>query len=261
MKLIKLATVVALIATTFAASAKQPTPAEVKKAIPDVEVVYSVKPTPVKGIFEVLSDRNVLYVTEDLRYVFSGHMLDVRHKLSLTDAPMQELQQLEIERSLKEAQNMKGTLKEELQANQKNFIPEVKGNGSKVLYMVTDIRCTFCKRMEGTLEQLTDVTIYRIPVAFLGPESLEKANTAWCSKDRLSAWKQGAQGQAIPAAATCQAPIQSNTALVKKWKVTGTPTLFLADGERWNRGYLALDETKLFMEKGASALMDSLSKK
>ena len=117
--------------------------------------------------------------------------------------------------------------------------------------MVSDIRCGFCRAMEKNLEQMTDITIYRIPVAFLGAESMRLANAAWCAQDRLTAWKDISDKKAIVnKEVACNTPIKDNNDLMDNWKVKATPTLFRADGQRWAQGLLSVEFTKMFLEKG-----------
>ncbi len=247
----KLALVAAAVLMATGAFAKPPTLDAVKKALPEVKNIESVNPTPVKGIYEVIGEANVLYVTEDLTHVFAGEILDVKTKTSLTAAVVKKLQARDIERQARFAESMRDTIKTALVAKQKNFLKEVKGNGKDVLYMVTDIRCGFCRAMEKNLEQMTDITIYRIPVAFLGPESMRLGNAAWCAQDRLAAWKDISEKKAIVnKEVASNTPIKDNNDLMDSWKIKATPTLFRADGQRWAQGLLSVEFTKMFLEKG-----------
>ena len=247
----KLAVLVAATLMAASAFAKPPTLAEVKKALPEMPGIESVTATPIKGIYEVIGEANVLYVTEDLSYIFSGHILDVKTKSSLTEPVVKKMQTRDIERSARAAESMKDTIKAALPANQKNFLKEVKGNGKDVIYMVTDIRCGFCRAMEKNFEQMTDITIYRIPVAFLGAESVRLGNAAWCAKDRLAAWKDISEKKAaVTKEVECITPIKENSELMDAWKVRGTPTFFRADGQRWAQGLMSPELTKVFLDKG-----------
>lgn len=233
------------------AFAKAPSLEAVKKALPEMPGIESVTATPIKGIYEVVGEANVLYVSEDLAYIFSGHILDVKNKTSLTDPVVKKMQGRDIERQARVAESMKDTIKTALVANQKNFIKEVKGNGKDTIYMVTDIRCSFCRAMEKNFDQMTDITIYRIPVALLGAESVRLGNAAWCAQDRLNAWKDIADKKIVVAKeAACITPLKENSELTDVWKVRGTPTFFRTDGQRWAQGLMTPEITKIFIEKG-----------
>lgn len=247
----KLAVLAAAALMATSAFAKPPSLEEVKKALPEMPGIESVTATPIKGIYEVIGEANVLYVSEDLSYIFSGHILDVKKKTSLTEPVVKKMQARDIERQARLAESMKDTIKTTLVANQKNFLKEVKGNGKDIIYMVTDIRCGFCRAMEKNFEQMTDITIYRIPVAFLGAESVRLGNAAWCAQDRVNAWKDITEKKVIVAKeAACITPLKENSEMTDSWKVRGTPTFFRADGQRWAQGLLSPELTKLFIDKG-----------
>lgn len=247
----KLAVFIVATAMAACAFAKPPTLAEVKKALPEMPGIESVTSTPIKGIYEVIGEANVLYVSEDLSYIFSGHILDVKTKSSLTDPIVKKMQARDVERQAVAAGNMKDTIKAALVANQKNFLKEIKGTGKDVVYMVTDIRCGFCSAMEKNFEKMTDITIYRIPVAFLGAESVRLGNAAWCAKDRLAAWKDISEKKAmVNKEGDCLTPLKENSELMDTWKIRGTPTFFRADGQRWVQGLMTPELAKIFIDKG-----------
>lgn len=243
------------------AYAQLPSLANVQKALPEMTGIESVKATPIQGIYEVVSASNVVYVTEDLKYIFSGHILDTEKKTSITEPAIKLLQERDVERQAKAAVAMRDSIKTMLVANQDNFIKEVKGTGKDILYMVTDAECGFCKAMDKNLEQLTDITIYRIPVAFLGPKSEQIANAALCAKDRLETWKNlTTKKVSIDKDAACASPLEANGALMASWKVRSTPTLFRADGERWSEGLISAEITKIFLAQGAYAAAQAKGK-
>ena len=68
----------------------------------------------------------------------------------------------------------------------------------------------------------------------LGPDSIEKSKAIWCSKDKIKAWDdQLVKGIAPTAAGTCDtSAIDKTLAFGKQKNITGTPTMFFADGQR-----------------------------
>jgi thiol:disulfide interchange protein DsbC len=81
---------------------------------------------------------------------------------------------------------------------------------------------------------LNDVTIYVFLYPVLGADSLEKSKSIWCSKDKIKAWDdQLVKGIAPTAATTCDtSTIDKTVAYGKQKNISGTPTLFFADGQR-----------------------------
>ena len=71
------------------------------------------------------------------------------------------------------------------------------------------------------------------------PDNADHSRAVWCSKDRAKAWLDLAAGDKpkVPAAgATCANPVDKVLELGRSLRVTGTPTLFFANGERAGGG-------------------------
>ncbi|WP_181146939.1 DsbC family protein [Burkholderia multivorans] len=112
-------------------------------------------------------------------------------------------------------------------------IKTVRGNGKRVLYVFSDPDCSYCKKLEHTLRQVENVTIYTFlyPLEGLHPQATEHARGIWCSNDRSAAWQSWMLGNVQPAANDqCSAPIAQNRALGLALGLRGTPTLFNAGG-------------------------------
>lgn len=112
-------------------------------------------------------------------------------------------------------------------------IKTVRGNGKRVLYVFSDPDCSYCKKLEHTLRQVENVTIYTFlyPLEGLHPQAAERARGIWCSNDRSAAWQAWMSGNVQPAAnGQCAAPIAQNRTLGLALGLRGTPTLFNADG-------------------------------
>jgi thiol:disulfide interchange protein DsbC len=108
----------------------------------------------------------------------------------------------------------------------------VRGNGSRPVYIFSDPACGFCRRLEGELARLDDVTVYTFVVPFLGDELPSRI---LCAADREAAWAdfmRSGEARRLPAAAGCAHPLERNRALARQLNVAGTPTLVFADGRR-----------------------------
>ncbi|HET9663353.1 MAG TPA: DsbC family protein, partial [Burkholderiales bacterium] len=89
--------------------------------------------------------------------------------------------------------------------------------------------------------------IYFFLYPVLGQDSYDKAKAVWCSKDRAKAWDDLMLKGNQPKAANCDTPIEKIIAFGRRKGITGTPTLFLADGERV-RGAVPLDQLKKLVD-------------
>jgi len=111
----------------------------------------------------------------------------------------------------------------------------VRGNGKRVIATFEDPNCGYCKRLAKEMQNLKDATIYTFLYPILSPDSTEKSKNIWCAKDRAGAWNDWMIAGKAPAAAAAgcdTGTVDKNVALGHKLKISGTPTIFTADGNR-----------------------------
>ena len=99
-----------------------------------------------------------------------------------------------------------------------------------------DPNCGYCKRFRKTLADTKDITIYTFMYPILSDDSRAKVKNVACSADKAKTWDDWMINGKAPAVATesCNptAQIEKVLELGRKFKVTGTPTLFFTDGSR-----------------------------
>jgi thiol:disulfide interchange protein DsbC len=189
--------------------------------------VESVAKIGMPGIYEVVAQGKIFYVDEKVTYVFRGVMFD---------AKATELRNLTAEReSLLAAQT--------LSKSRDLAIKRVRGNGKRVLYTFEDPNCGYCKKLQGELMKLNNVTIYTFLLPIVSPpDSVEKSKAVWCSKDRGKAWDELMSNGTVPGGTkTCDTPIEKSIQLAQRFGVRGTPAIYLADGQQIG-GYLPFDK-------------------
>ncbi|MES2911255.1 MAG: DsbC family protein, partial [Pseudomonadota bacterium] len=109
----------------------------------------------------------------------------------------------------------------------------VRGNGKRKLVVFEDPNCGYCKRFERDLQKVTDVTIHMFLYPILGADSTDKSKNIWCAKDRAKVWQDlMVRDQPVPKATCDTTALERNIEFGRKYKITGTPTLFFADGSR-----------------------------
>lgn len=173
--------------------------------------------TPVAGVFEVVMGSNMAYVDQSGRYFFFGRLFDMQKQQDLTASKLEEASKIDLS-----------------QLPIADAIKTVKGDGSRILYVFSDPDCPFCKQLEKSLVDLTDVTIYTFlfPIESLHPQAKAKAVNVWCSKDRGKAWADLMLKGVAPATAGCVNPVDRNVALAERFGISGTPTLISGDGRK-----------------------------
>jgi thiol:disulfide interchange protein DsbC len=216
-----------LMLASFSAQAGEK---EVRKSLqakfPGMEI-SAVTKTPYGGLYEVVADGQVAYMTSDGKYLVLGNVIDLANKRNLTaerNAKLMEVKwsELPLDKSIK----------------------EVKGDGSRKLAIFSDADCPYCRKLAPELEKLTNVTIYTFlyPVAMLHPDAVPTSKKIWCESDRLKAWKgYMLKGEKPKSKGDCPTPVDEIAALGAKLKVGGTPTMILENGQRIP-GYIPADK-------------------
>lgn len=179
--------------------------------------VDSVTKTPYSGLFEVRIGSDIVYTDEKAQYLFVGRVLDAKTYQDYTKARVDEISKIKFS-DLPLASAMK----------------TVKGNGKRVIAVFEDPNCGYCKRFEQTLQGMDNVTVYTFLYNILSEDSVVKSKNIWCSADRVKAWDDWMLNNKAAAAApaNCTTPHEKVFELGRKLKITGTPTIFFADGTR-----------------------------
>jgi len=177
--------------------------------------IDEVSPTPIAGLYEVRSGRNVFYSDADgSHFLLGGHLIDAVAKKDLTKARMEELNRIDWS----------------ILPLDKAIVSGDK-NAKLKLAIFTDPECPYCKQFEKELAKLQGVKVY----SFLFPLSFHKhakrwSTAIWCSKNRHKTLVDVMVNNADPEAGACANPIDEIIALGKKLGITGTPTLIAGDG-------------------------------
>ena len=110
---------------------------------------------------------------------------------------------------------------------------KVKGKGTRKLAYFGDPNCGYCKKFEQDLTKIDDVTIYVFLYPVLGQDSVDKAKSVWCSKNRVKVWDDLLVNGIAPAGpGSCDTPIDKILAFGRSKNISGTPTMFFVDGTR-----------------------------
>jgi thiol:disulfide interchange protein DsbC len=188
-----------------------------KERMPQIQPIDEVKRTPMPGLFEIRVDGNEIYYTDATgNFLMQGQLIDTRTQRNLTDERLQKITSIEF-KSLPI----------------KDAITTVRGNGERKLAVFADPNCGYCKRFERDLAKLDNITVYLFLYPILGKDSQDKSKAIWCAKDQVKSWQDWMLHDQTPAAATCDtAALKRNLDFGQKYKISGTPTSFFADGTR-----------------------------
>ena len=192
--------------------------------------VRSVSPAPVSGLYEVLVGNDVFYTDSSGKYLIQGEIIELATGKNITEQRQADLNRIKWADLLPA-----------------NAIKTVRGNGSRQLAVFSDPNCGYCKRLEKSLQQLDNVTVYTYLLPILGPDSLQKSKQIWCSADPYKTYMDWMISGSTPSGKSdCATPLDKNMAFAKSYGVTGTPTLFFADGSRFPGAVQITDIEKKF---------------
>jgi len=205
-----------LAAITFAAGMAYAGEAEIRKSAASIGLnADEVRKIDPLGMYEVRIGDDVWYADDKGNYMIHGDIIDVKAKANLTEARRNKLSQIKF-----------SDLPLEL------AVKTVRGNGKRVFATFEDPNCGYCKKLAKDMVSMNDFTMYTFLLPILSADSGEKSKAIWCAADRSKAWSDWMVNGAAPAAANCATPTDKVLALAQKYKIHGTPTIFLANGER-----------------------------
>jgi thiol:disulfide interchange protein DsbC len=184
--------------------------------LPQLERIDDVSRAPINGLYEVRIGSDIYYTDAEGNYLIEGQIIDTRQKRNLTQEKIDKLLAIPFD-----------------QLPLRDAFTVVRGNGKRKLAVFEDPNCGYCKRFERDLQKIDNVTVHFFLLPILGKDSVDKAGHIWCAKDRLKAWQDWMVNNQTPPAASCDtAAIGRNVEFSRKNRISGTPTLFLADGTR-----------------------------
>ena len=219
-----------ILSSSAQAQADQQIKTEIQKKLGTNAKVRSVTPAPVSGLYEVLVGNDIFYTDANAKYLIQGEIIELASGKNITEQRQADLNRI------------KWT-----DLNQANAFKTVRGNGTRQLAIFSDPNCGYCKRLEKSLQQLDNVTIYTYLIPILSADSIQKAKQIWCSTDPNKTYMDWMINGVAPSGKTdCSNPLDKNLTFAKTYGITGTPTLFFTDGSRFPGAVQVTDIEKKF---------------
>lgn len=202
--------------------------------LPGMPKIDEIRRTPMNGLFEVRMGNEIVYTDADGSHLIQGQLVDTRSRRDLTQERLDKLNAIAFDSlPLKDAFTI------------------VRGNGKRKLAVFEDPNCGYCKRFERDLINVNDITVYLFLMPILGADSTEQSRNVWCSKDKAKAWTDlmTADKPAAPSSPGCDtSALTRNVEFGRKMRITGTPTLVFANGNRVPGAISAAQVEKLLAE-------------
>ncbi len=211
-------------ATVHADAASEAKVREAVKALVPSAQIDSVTPSKLSGFHEVVLSGQVLYISNDGKYLVQGMVYDIATKRDLTEERKSAIRQAALA----------GVPKSRM-------ISFPAKNEKHRVIVFTDIDCGYCRKLHQQIAEYNNLGITLDYLFFprSGPNtpSFEKAITVMCSADRNKAFTEAKNGVELEKK-TCDNQLDADFALGQKAGVTGTPMIVAADGSQIG-GYLA----------------------
>lgn len=231
-----------IILMLFTASliwAQQPSVLEnLKKILPQGLNINFYEKSEIENFYVVnVANNQILYVSNDFKYVFAGDVISLDNG---APSSLNELYQAKLVKQVMSLLEDTRTI---------NFKAE---NEKHLIKVFTDISCGYCRLLHSQIDDYLALGIsieyYGFPRDGLETQVFEDMQSAWCSDDpKLSITKLKA-GNTVEEK-TCQNPIQMHYEYGQLLGITGTPSIFLSNGQKLS-GYIPASELIKIIEDG-----------
>jgi len=200
-------------------------------------IVDHVGPAALPGFQEAIVAGQVVYITDDGRYLMQGSLYDIAARRDMGEASLSKLRQ---------------KLLAAVPASQRIvFAP---ANPVHTVTIFTDVECGYCRKLHGEIadynKQGIAVEYLAFPRMGLGSEDFKTMVGVWCAPDRRRALTDAKLDRRITAG-TCKNPVTAHYDLGQRVGVTGTPAIFAANGTLMG-GYLPPAQLREKLDKLAA---------
>lgn len=200
--------------------------------------IESVKQLDNTGLYEAVINGEVIYFSEDARYVFQGDVVSLETRQNVTETKRVSLRKVALSG-----------------LNEKDLIIYEPKKTLHTLTVFTDIDCGYCRKLHQQMKDYNDMGIriryMAFPRAGIDSDAYNKAADVWCAKDRQQAMTDAKAGKDVNAK-SCENPVKDHYEMGRRLGVTGTPALFLETGEMLP-GYVPPTRLKQILDERALA--------
>ena len=184
--------------------------------------ISSIKPSPMSGLVEVLTDQGLFYASADGNFLLHGKMYKLDENVSnLTE---ESLAQVRVDGMVKFSDAM---------------IVYPAKNEKHVVTVFTDITCGYCRKMHKQMSAYNDkgITVRYLAYPRAGvkdqtgnySQGFKDLRSIWCHEDPKTALTKAKAGSSVPAR-ICDMPIEDEFDFGRQVGVSGTPAIMLENG-------------------------------
>ncbi|HVJ36705.1 MAG TPA: DsbC family protein [Stenotrophomonas sp.] len=235
--------------TAAAKPTAAPAPAGVEQRVraalaqldPDFKPDY-IGAAPFAGFREAIVGGQVLYVSDDGRYLMQAQPFDIQARQFAASEGLLAYRRDQLAKVPRSERIV--------------FSPP---NPKYTITVFTDIECGYCRKLHSQIDELNRQGIAVEYLAFprmgLGSQDYKDMVSVWCASDRKQALTAAKSGKPVAPKTCASSPVNMEYDLGQRLGVNGTPAIFGPDGMQLG-GYLPPAQLKAALEKratGASA--------
>jgi thiol:disulfide interchange protein DsbC len=189
--------------------------------------VDSVRAAPLPGFREVVAGGQVVYVSDDGKYLFQGGLLDIARKKDMSESALASVRG-EVLKTLPIADRIV-------------YAPA--GTPKYRVVVLTDVECGYCRKFHNDIAEYTrrgiQVEYLAFPRAGIGSPDYRKMVSVWCADDRRKALTDAKNDRPVPSK-SCKTPVDMQYNAGLRMGLEGTPMILTTDGQ-FLGGYLPPD--------------------
>lgn len=208
------------------------------KQLNEAIVPEQVGDAPIPGFQQAIVSGQVVYVSNDGRYLMQGALYDIQAQKNLAEEAMSS-----VRRKLIASIPMGDRIV---------FAPP---SPKYSVVVFTDVECGFCRKLHSEIadynKQGIAVEYLAFPRMGLASDDFRKMEAVWCAKDRKKALTDAKNDRKV-VSASCKNPVAQMYNLGQRAGLAGTPMILAEDGTQLG-GYLPPAELRAALDKHAAA--------
>ena len=205
----------------------------VRRVNPQISI-DQIEAAPIAGFQQVIVGGQVVYVSNDGKYLLQGTLFDIDAKKDLGEAALAKVRQQ--------------LLKTIPASDRIVFAP---ANPKYTVTVFTDVECGYCRKLHSQIADYNKQGIAVEYVAFprmgLGSDDFRKMVAVWCAADPKKALTDAKNDRPVPMK-NCTNPVTMQYNLGQRMGLTGTPMILTADGTQVG-GYVPPEQLRAALDK------------
>ncbi|MFT5558415.1 MAG: thiol:disulfide interchange protein DsbC [Psychromonas sp.] len=185
--------------------------------------VNTVKKSAVKGLYEVISNGDIYYISEDATHLLYGSIYDLDNQMvNITEQKKAQLSRAKVVENI-----------DKISTFEKDMIVFKAPDEKYIVTVFTDPTCSYCQKLHSEMAGYNKLGITIRYLAFprggIDSSTYHSMVSIWCSADPINAMNMAKKRREIPFE-TCENTVKEQYELGRLLGVNGTPALILGDG-------------------------------